>query len=539
MSTSSTALTRLAADAGELFSLPKVAIEVLKLTNNPQVDARDIKECIENDPALTSKVLRVVNSSLFGLSQEVLNLNQALALLGIKPLKLLVLGFSLPDGLFTNVNQDVLARYWQHTLTKAVAAREISESAWHIPGDDAFVAGLLQDIGILVLLQQLGYPYAHFLQKVLDEGGDLESLETALMGFSHIDLTAKLLEAWGLPETLATAVRTRITIDEKIAAPEAGESLPYILHLAERIARLLADDRPDLLNDIVYTGGMCHGMTDAQLAQLIEDLQAKVEQLADVLSLELPAGYDYPAILDESRRQLAATALDAAVELVHQRGVVEMARCEALLKMEEIRELTGAVHQLAKNKRSAPSTKTPPPTHVEIAPEKGASATAAVTASSQPEDNPGLLGRLNVAVAACRQTRRALSLLLIEIDNYENVVFSHGTQRAASYVRKLEETCRSLDQPGASFIETREARFGLVLPDCDRLEAVRIGNQVVSAMRQSALADVDAVTVSVGASTVSMPPKNFAADLLVESADRCLYGARSSGGNSVKSIEIY
>jgi HD-like signal output (HDOD) protein/GGDEF domain-containing protein len=485
--------------------------------------------------------LRVVNSSLFGLSQEVLNLNQALALLGIKPLKLLVLGFSLPDGLFQDVNQTVLARYWQHTLTKAVAAREISETAWRIPGDDAFVAGLLQDIGVLALLQQLGYPYVRFLQKVLDEGGDLEKLETAAMGFSHVDLTAKLLEAWGLPVTLAAAVRTRITIDEKVAAPEAAESLPYILHLAEQIARLLADDRPDLLNDIVYTGGMCHGMTDAQLAQLIEELQEKVEQLADVLSLELPAGYDYPAILDESRRQLAATALDAAVELVHQRSVVEMARCEALLEKEEVRELTGAVNQFANGKRSAPSTSTitAPMKGMETGPAKRASATATIAASAQPEDNPGLLGRLNVAVAACRQTRRALSLLLIEIDDYDDVVFSHGPGRAASYVRKLEKTCRSLDQPGASFIETREARFGLVLPDCDRLEAVRIGNSLVSAMRQSAAADEDAVTVSVGASTVSMPPKNFAADHLVESADRCLYGARSSGGNSVKSIEIY
>ncbi|MBN1912070.1 MAG: HDOD domain-containing protein, partial [Pirellulales bacterium] len=120
----------LASRAGQLYSLPAVAMEVLELTSNPKVDTRALKQCIENDPALTSRLLRVVNSSLFGLSREVSDLNQALALLGIKPLKLLVLGFSLPAKLFEGVSGEILGHYWRHTLTKAVAAREISEAIW-------------------------------------------------------------------------------------------------------------------------------------------------------------------------------------------------------------------------------------------------------------------------------------------------------------------------------------------------------------------------------------------------------------------------
>ena len=84
-----------------LYSLPAVAMEVLQLTSTETVDTRALKQCVENDPALTARLLRVVNSSLFGLSSQVSDLNQALALLGIKPLKLLVLGFSLPDRLLS------------------------------------------------------------------------------------------------------------------------------------------------------------------------------------------------------------------------------------------------------------------------------------------------------------------------------------------------------------------------------------------------------------------------------------------------------
>src|SRR5262245_54334406 len=112
MTDNSATLEQLVKRTGELYSLPAVAMEVLELTNQPKVDAAKLKACIERDPALTTKLLRVVNSSLFGLKQQVSDLNQALALLGIKPLKLLVLGFSLPDALFTDVAGDVLSRYW-------------------------------------------------------------------------------------------------------------------------------------------------------------------------------------------------------------------------------------------------------------------------------------------------------------------------------------------------------------------------------------------------------------------------------------------
>src|SRR5690606_23398264 len=104
MPASNPPLDLIIAKAESLYSLPAVAMEVLKLTEGERVDARALKECIERDPALVVKLLRVVNSSLFGLSSKVENLTQALALLGIKPLKLLVLGFSLPNKLLDEVD---------------------------------------------------------------------------------------------------------------------------------------------------------------------------------------------------------------------------------------------------------------------------------------------------------------------------------------------------------------------------------------------------------------------------------------------------
>ena len=124
-----------------------------------------LKTCLLRDPALVGKILRVVNSSMFGLSRGVSDLNQALALLGTKSVRLLVLGFSLPDELFNGLAGETLRRYWHHTALKATAAREISESLYRLPGEEAFIVALLQDLGMLVLIQQLGEPYLRFLDR--------------------------------------------------------------------------------------------------------------------------------------------------------------------------------------------------------------------------------------------------------------------------------------------------------------------------------------------------------------------------------------
>jgi HD-like signal output (HDOD) protein len=198
--------------AGALYSLPAVAVEVLKLTEHPKVDVRALKACIERDPALTVKILRVVNSSVFGLSREVSDLNQALALLGIKPLKLLALGFSLPESLFVNAAREQLDWYWKSALVRAVAAREISEQLFKRPGDDAFLAGLLQDLGVLVLLGELGRPYAGLLSEAIAARADLSRLEQESLGFDHTQLTAGLLDHWNLPVMLVRPLPNRAII---------------------------------------------------------------------------------------------------------------------------------------------------------------------------------------------------------------------------------------------------------------------------------------------------------------------------------------
>src|SRR5436189_2483040 len=246
---------------GQLYSLPAAAAEILRLTSEPTIDPRALKECLESDPALAARILRVVNSSLFGPTRQVSDLNQALTLLGIRPLKMLVLGFSLPKDLFAGLEAEALAHYWRQTLVKAIAARELSEHFWRIPGDEPFLAGLVQDIGVLALIQQLGRPYQGLLSHVQTHGGSLLEREMDTLGFDHLVLSARLLAHWGLPPALCAAISVP-PVKERIEELTGSErTLPRMLHLAELVARVIDQPYGGALRELLDVGDRYCGLT--------------------------------------------------------------------------------------------------------------------------------------------------------------------------------------------------------------------------------------------------------------------------------------
>ncbi len=525
----------------KLYTLPMVAVRVLQLTESPSVDVRALKQCIENDPALTCKILRVVNSSLFGLSREVSDLNQALALLGINPLKLLVLGFSLPDNLFANVHRDILRRYWHHSLIKAVASREISQTIWGLPGDEPFIAGLLQDLGMLVLLQELGEPYARFLDHAFARARDVAANERKSFGFDHLQLSSQLLERWSLPRNLVQAVEIGQDHNRLAELTIVEQTLPQILHLSELLANILAENRCDLLAELLDAGHRYHRLTHLQLTRLVESLQSKVDQLAEVLCLDLPTGNNYLELLGAAHAQLSGTAEQAAGELLQHKlttkPIADRDSKDELQLLGDATAMAGAARRVTAMSNSAMSNSVANPVLV-------ASLGARESITTAFEVDPALAGRVAAVVAACRQARCPLSLLLVEVDRYDELMLHCGAIQAERLVKSVGDACRQVDHPHAQCMQTRDLQFAVIAADCDRREAVELAGEIAGRVRliwTSGGADEThpSMSVSIGVSSLALPPKNFPATVLIESAERCLGGARHSGGNSVKSIEIY
>lgn len=526
----------------QLPSLPWVALRVLELTSQPQVDFRALKECIENDPALTMRVLRAVNGSLFGMNRDVTDLSAALALLGVKPLKLLVLSFAMSEDMFQGNVGRMMSRFWKRALTRAMAARRISEAICRMPGNEPFVAALLQDVGMLALLQELGEPYARLLSRSPDQA-DLLLRETESLSFNHQDLTDALLADWGLPEPLRSAIAARDC--ETLTAVPVLNPLISILRLASQLTDLLLDERHDQLPQLLEAVAQSGPLTLTQWNDLVASLQERLSGLDEVLSLELPPGLDYRDVLVQAHGRMSEIAAELASELVKGNRPRSVPVCDAPEMLAEVQALSDAVTQfiqtpVAATARTRGATTTvfhapssPPAPMVAPTPEPAA-------AAANLEGEPGLLNRLSLILYACQQSRWPLSLVLVEIDRFPQLVLNQGPQQAARWARQVHEACHQLDIAQGSCVQLRQYRFAVALPQCNRQRAAKLCNHLLQEMRQLSLTDGGvSPTVSIGLASIDSPAKNFLPVTLVESATRCLSAAQLAGGNTLKSIGIF
>lgn len=537
------AIEEIVSRAGALYSLPAVAVEVLRLTESPRVDVQALKECIARDPALTVKILRVVNSSLFGLPREVSDLNQALALLGIKPLKLLALGFSLPESLFLSAARDQLDWYWKTALVRAVAAREISEQLFQKPGDDAFLAGLLQDIGVLVLLGELRRPYADVLSEAIASQVDLVDLERSAMGFDHRQLTAALLQHWNLPALLTTAIGA--PHDTRYWAHNKADHahLVRVLHLAELFAQLIGQRRLSVLPDLLDAGDAYCQLDKAKLNDLIATLEPKVRQLANVLSLQIAGGEDYTQIIVQAHAKMSRVAESVAAPL--SRGIANEAANPIESEPQEVqamilaRQLRASFEQFYRGnvgvagEASTSTLSTSESRHETLLPTLPNPFGVVSAAASVAND---LETRLTLEVGRCRSLRRPIGLAVIEVQPTELV----DAPQAELIERLLSRACKRAE--GTAALESVGSfRRIILLPGRDRHEAVTAARHAVEEVR--ALVDpylrseqLPPLSIGAGVASAATPAKNFRAASLLETADRCLAAALRSGG--VKSLEV-
>ena len=535
----------------KLYSLPAVALEVIDLTSQPTVDTRALKACIEKDPALTVRLLRVVNSSLFGLSRQVVDLNQALGLLGIKPLKMLVLGFSLPKDLFEGVDGSTLQRYWQHTVVKAVACRLLAERVGGVSGDEAFLAGLLQDIGQLVLIQDLGAPYIRFLEHVEAQQGDVLAMELETLGFDHAVLSSRLLELWRLPTAMVAAIGSPLDADQILAMSPGRRALPQLLHLAELIAQAIERPGPASLDRLLAISRRYASLGFEQLDQLVTQLQDQVKQLADALAVELAESAPYAELLRTAHEQLAAVSLEGAMELA-----TMAAEHRVLDQARSLRDELQSALAATRTGRTAVAggitrghSPSGPSPHCLTSDEATPNSTSAMEATSSiasarpkaadPSD-PGLLGRVVAAIAHARVARCATSLALVQVDGWEQVVLVRGPKQGIELLRQLEMGLCSWTQERGSVLAVGDAQFALVWQDCPRREALDCARQILASVKawQPGGGLASELTLSIGVSTLTLPPKNFPPQELIDAARRCLSGAQLSGGDTVKSWEF-
>ena len=188
-------------------SLPSLYVTLTDALRQSDVTVSKIASIVKQDMGMTTKVLQLVNSAFFALPCHISSPHQAVSLLGIDNIRAVVLSVHVFSELEGNPDP-TLAALWPHSLTTAAFARAITR-AEHSPQsveDDAFAAGLLHDVGRLVLASACGAQYTQVLQRLRQEKITLTQAESEAFGCTHAEVGAYLLGLWGLPSSVVQAV---------------------------------------------------------------------------------------------------------------------------------------------------------------------------------------------------------------------------------------------------------------------------------------------------------------------------------------------
>ncbi|MEW6218637.1 MAG: HDOD domain-containing protein [Thermodesulfobacteriota bacterium] len=197
------------AGVGELPTLPVVAAKLLNLTRSERTAVGDLVKVVETDPVISAKVLRIVNSAAYALPQRIGSLHQAVMLLGFSAMQALALEVVIFEGLVKGGRRSRFDRvfFWQHCLAVASLAGGLAEACGHPHPEEVYVAGLLHDLGKLILDARGRIRY----REVVDGRGQSEipmvEEERQLVGLGHDDLGGHFCAQWGLPERVGLAVK--------------------------------------------------------------------------------------------------------------------------------------------------------------------------------------------------------------------------------------------------------------------------------------------------------------------------------------------
>ncbi len=478
-----------------LPTLPAVAVRVLELTADPDVRMDELAGLIQADQALTTKILRTVNSSFYGLRKRCTSIDKALVLLGLGPVKSLVLGFSLvmSVGEEKDAGFDYVA-YWRRGLETAVSGKLIADGCGFACADEAFLTGLLQDIGMVAMFRAMGDEYAGVIASARDHA-DLARLEIRAFETHHAEIGAVLAASWKLPPELAVPLKFH---DRPTACPTEYSKAARCVALGNLVhAVLVAEDPTDALRELYRRGEQWLGLTEETLDGLVREAGQAARELGSLFELDTSTMPNPKDVLARADRRM-----------------IQMAR-ENQLESYAIRELSGV---LSGDQGRDPLT--------------------------------GVMNRdaFGQAVRAAHPAARAgeieLSIAQFAIDGLESMLDRHGQQAQDEVV--LGTTImllRAFEPMGGIVARVNETDFAVVLPRTGRRGASDAAQGVCDQFPASVLrwlpgADDAARIVRVNAGVASIDGDTRSLfvlpELLVEATSRAVQVARGAGGGVVR-----
>ncbi len=262
----------------DIPSLPDAVLKALKMLNDPKSNAADVAEILSRDEGLTVRILKLANSAYYGLPRQVTNLSEAVAILGFKTVKSIVLAASV----YTYVNKGfdgyALQRgdLWRHSLAVALVSKMVAERKKSCDPEEAFIAGVLHDIGKIVLSEYVRFGFSLIMKMAEEEQVPFMEAERRVLGFDHAEIGGKIIEQWNLPPVYAAVARFH---HEPDLAPQEHSKVVDTVHVSNLCVLMLGVG--------IGSDGLLYPLSERALSNVgIESMELLMSDAVDLLVKE-------------------------------------------------------------------------------------------------------------------------------------------------------------------------------------------------------------------------------------------------------------
>ncbi len=469
---------------------PGAVVRLLELTRRPDVSGKDIVEAVALDPNLAAKILRFVNSPLAGVSREITSLQQAVALIGVSGITTIALSFavlaqrgsSMCEG-FDNY------RYAAQSVGCAAAAKVLAVVARAGSGQEAFLAGLLSQIGRATLAVSMPEEYAGVLKLAKRIPADLPALEKKAFGGDYPAVGAWLLRTWSIPASLCQAIEAFRNTEKIAGAPPLARVL-YVAELAMSVVYSHGEEHVAAIDAFVQAAKQYLHVKPEDCAKILIEVAAEAKATQELL--------DVPAARSRSPEELEIAVRERIAELsvaMHLENQNMMKRQEELMHRATTDPLTGVGNRAAFDARMA------------------------------------------LELERAVRSGTPFALLMIDVDRFKvfNDTYGHlaGDRVLQSVAQLMDENLRKVD----FLARYGGEEFAVIAPATPAEGVALVAERLRGSVETHSIVWEGkrlSVTISVGAAVVSDVGDANDAPRLIRAADELLYASKCGGRNRVE-----
>ncbi|HHT9137409.1 MAG TPA: sensor domain-containing diguanylate cyclase [Candidatus Wunengus sp. YC60] len=478
-------------ESPSLPTLPTVACKLISISSNDEIGMKDIANLISNDASLSAKVLKVANSAFYDFPCKISTIQQAVSRLGMNAIKNLVFSFS-----FLSVKAKSkkavfnYEKFWEQSLSNAVAAKlimaEIGKSDW----EEIFVAGLLQNIGELIIATSLPQQYEQVLSETFNSEKSALELERQIIGADHAFIGYEVTKKWRFPATLLTPILYHHCPEGYEGDDKKLKLAVDVIYLSGIITSILYSNNPQKYHQkFLGESKTLLDFNDEIIDKILKLVVSETTQTANVFGLHMENTKSVEEILQEANAALS----DMNMEYDHMNRELEE-KSKHLEKLAHLDSLTEIF-------------------------------------------NHGYFQSfLEKEINLATRKNATLSLILADVDSFKSFNDKYGHQTGDFILKELCKLMKKSLRDYDMIARYGGEEFAIVLVETTGQEAQIVAEKLRESIAMHAFIDSNKkhkVTVSFGVAEIKPAVDNFTKYELIGFADKSLFESKRKGGNSV------